>query len=61
MYYVDVVPPNQCFLFSRNIGQDTPKINYFHYLKKYFLDQSIQTTFCLILKTATLRLTLALL
>ena len=32
----------QCFLFSRNTGQLTPKIIYFHYLKKPFLDQSIQ-------------------
>ena len=32
----------QCFLFSRSIGQVTPKIIYFHYLKKPFLDQSIQ-------------------
>ena len=28
----------QCFLFSRNIGELTLKIIYFHYLKKYFLD-----------------------
>ena len=26
----------QCFLFSRIIGQVTPKINYFYYLKKLF-------------------------
>ena len=32
----------QCFLFSRIIGQLTPKNIYFHYLKKCFLDQSIQ-------------------
>ena len=31
----------QCFFFSRNIGQVTPKIIYFHYLIKYFPDQSI--------------------
>ena len=40
----------QCFLFSRIIGQLTPKIIYFYYLKKYFLDQSIQKIFYLILK-----------
>ena len=34
--------PDQCFLFSRDIGQLTPKIIYFHYLKKSFLNQSIQ-------------------
>ena len=44
----------QCFFFSRNIGQLTPKIIYFHYLKKYFLDLSIQKTFYLILKTEAL-------
>ena len=32
---------SQCFLFSRIIGQVTPKIYYFHNLYKYFLDQSI--------------------
>ena len=32
----------QCFLFSRNIGELTPKIIILHYLKKSFLDQSIQ-------------------
>ena len=32
----------QCFIFSRNIGKVTPKKIYFHYLNKYFLDQSIQ-------------------
>ena len=31
-----------CFFFSRSIGQVTPKIIHFYYLKKYFLDQSIQ-------------------
>ena len=30
----------QCFFFSRNIGDVTPKIIYFHYLKNHFLDQS---------------------
>ena len=44
---------NQCFLFSRIIGSVTPKINYLHYLK-YFPDQSIQKTFCLILKKEAL-------
>ena len=32
----------QCFFFGRNIGWVTPKTIYFHYLKKYFLDQNIQ-------------------
>ena len=41
----------QCFVFSRNIGQVTPKIIYFHDLKKSYLDQSIQYVFNLILKT----------
>ena len=40
--------------FSRNIGKVTPKIMYFHYLEKYFLDQSIQKLFNLILKTEAL-------
>ena len=31
----------QCFFSSRNIGYVTPKNIYFHYLIKYFLDQSI--------------------
>ena len=39
----------QCFRFSRNISQVTPKITCFHYLKKYFLDQSIQNVFYFIL------------
>ena len=34
----------QCCVFSRNI-EVTPKISYFHYLKKSFPDQIIQTTF----------------
>ena len=33
--------PFQWFLFSRSISYVTPKIIYFHYLVKYFLDQSI--------------------
>ena len=45
-----IMPARQCFLFSRIIGQLTPKIIYFYYLKKYFLDQSIQKIFHLILK-----------
>ena len=32
----------QCFVFRRNIGKVTPKIIYFHFLIKYFPDQSIQ-------------------
>ena len=44
----------QWFFFSRNIGQVTPKIIYFHYLKNSFLDQSIQKIFYLILKTEAL-------
>ena len=45
---------NQCFFFSRNIGQLTPKIIYFYYLKKYFLAQSNQYIFYLILKKEAL-------
>ena len=41
---------HQWFFFSRNIGELTLKIIYFHYLKKCFLDQSIQKRFYLILK-----------
>ena len=48
----------QWFFFSRNIGQLTPKIIYFHYLKKSFLDQSIQKKINLILKTEALLHTL---
>ena len=44
----------KCFLFSRNIGWLTPKIIYLRYLKKSFLDQSIQKTFYLILKKEAL-------
>ena len=44
----------QCFLFSRIIGWLTPKIIYFYYLEKYFLDQSIQKIFYLILKKEAL-------
>ena len=40
----------QCFFSSRNIGQVSPKIMYFHYLQKYFPDQSIWKTFYLILE-----------
>ena len=40
---------HQCFFFSRNIGEDTPKFIYFHYLKNSFLDQS--NLFLIILKT----------
>ena len=42
------------FLSIRNIGQVSPKNIYFHYLKKYFLDQSVQKANCLILKTEVL-------
>ena len=44
----------QWLFFGRNIGQLTPKIIYFHYLRKFFLDQSIQQIFYLILKTEAL-------
>ena len=37
-------------IFSRNIAYVTPEIIYFYYLKKYFLDQSIQKINYLILK-----------
>ena len=51
------IPPTgwlQCFSFSRNIGQVTLKISDFYYLKKSFLDQSIQKIFYLILKKEAL-------
>ena len=48
---------HQCFFFSRNIGQLTLKTIYFYYLKKLFLDQSIQKSFYLILKKEALRIT----
>ena len=44
----------QRFFFSQNIGLLTPKIIYFYYLNKYFLDQSIQKIFHLNLKTEAL-------
>ena len=44
----------QWFFFRQNIGHVTPKNVDFHYLKKYFLDQSIWQIFNLILKTAAL-------
>ena len=44
----------QCFFFSQNIGQFTLKKNYFHYLKEKILDQCIQKTFYLLLKTRAL-------
>ena len=43
----------QWFCCSRNIGQVTPKIIRFRYLEK-ILDQSIQETFYLFLKTEAL-------
>ena len=47
----------QCFFSSRKIGLVTSKIVYSYYLKKkYFLDQSIQKIFHLILKTEALEL-----
>ena len=46
--------PKQCFFFSRNISFVTPKIVYFHYLKKSILDESIQKRFYVILKTEAL-------
>ena len=47
----------QLFFFCRNIGQVTPKIGYFRYLWKYFLDQSIQKMFYLYLQTEVLLFT----
>ena len=44
----------QWLFFGRNIGQLTPKITYFHYLRKKILDQSIQKTVYLILKKVAL-------
>ena len=44
----------QYFFLRRNIGEVTPKVVFFHYLTKYFPDQSIQNTFHLILKTEAL-------
>ena len=44
----------QYFFLSRNIGQVTLEIIYFQYLKKHFLDQSIQQIFYLILETEAL-------
>ena len=41
----------QCFFSSRIISWFVPKIIYFHYLKKAFLDQSIKNIFYFILKT----------
>ena len=35
---------SQCFFFSRNIGKVNPKIIYFHYLKKIFLDRWIEVS-----------------
>ena len=34
----------QCFFFGQTIGQVAPQNIYFHYLKIYVLDQSIQKT-----------------
>ena len=47
----------QWLFFGRNIGQLTPKIIYFHYLRKCFLDQSIQKIVYLILKKEALSCT----
>ena len=38
-------PHKQCFFFSRKIGQVTTRIIHFHYLKRSFLNQSIQKHF----------------
>ena len=46
---------DQCFLFSRIFGYFTPKIIYFHYLKKCVLDQSIQKNILFILKKEELQ------
>ena len=48
---------DQCFLLSRNIGKVNPTIIYFHYVKKYFLNQSIQNITYLILKKDALIVT----
>ena len=44
----------QYFFFGRNIGKVTPKISYFHYLKKSVLNPCIKKTFYFILKTEAL-------
>ena len=44
----------QWLFFRRNIGQVTPKITYFHSLERFFLNQRIQETFNLLLKTEAL-------
>ena len=48
------VRPYQCFVFSRNNGQVTPKNIYFYDLMKYFPDQNIRKTFYLSLKKEAL-------
>ena len=45
---------NQCFLFSWNTAQATPKIICFYYLQIHFQDQSIQKINYLFLKKETL-------
>ena len=45
---------NQSIFFSRNIASVTPKIIYFYYQKKSFLDQSIRKKVYLISKTEAL-------
>ena len=45
---------SQWLFFGRNIGLLTLKVIYFHYLKIYFLDQSIQKICYLILKKEAL-------
>ena len=50
-FALERVSAGQCFFFSRNIDWVTPKIIYFYYLKKSFMDQSIQKILHLFLKT----------
>ena len=46
--------PYEHFCYTRNTGSVTLKISYFHYLKKYFLHQSIRKIINLILKPEAL-------
>ena len=47
-------PEFQCFFSCRKIGEITLKTIYFHYLKKRFLDESIQRVFNIMLITEAL-------
>ena len=44
----------QSFFYSGNIGRSLQKINYFHYLRTCFLDESIQKIVNTLLKTEAL-------